>query len=338
MIKKKVTIKQIASDAGVSVATVSRVFNSKNPEKVGKEARKRVQDVIKKYNYIPSIYGKGLASGRSSLIGVQLLSMTSPLSNVKIIEGLEKAASDKNYNIILGISNWDHECETESINVMLDKGVDGIIWQPVDKPNPELLRKISMTKHPLVWCNKDCGGKIPGAFNDEEASGKMALEYLFSCGCKNPAFICIKNERHAMKRKQGWIKAAQDNKIKFKEIDLKFSGRETFKIGFEAIIDLFEDKNRIIDGAFLTGATLAMGAYAALHELQIARRDFPILGHNLFAGEESYIPIPCISPQSTQIGFSVFDILNKLINGENTTSVYFPPVFKDVDFKIGYLY
>jgi DNA-binding LacI/PurR family transcriptional regulator len=338
----KVTIETIALEAGVSKATVSRVFNGKSLEKVGPKVRKRVESLIKKYGYRPSIHATGLACGKSSLIGVQLLSMTSPLSNVEIIESLENAASNMNYNIILGISGWDEQRETRSIDVMLEKGVDGIIWQPIGNPNQELMKKIVNSGHPLVWCNKDCGNGFPGAFNNELTSGRMAFEYLTKEGCKNPVFIGFDNEQHTSLRWRGWSQAAEKSGVKPKQLLISGTRHNLLEVVYNTVIDVFKNNHQNIDGAFLAGSTLTKGGYTALHELQIAKKDFPVIGHNLLLGKENYIPIPIISPRSFDIGRSAFEILTKLLAGKTAESIFLEPVLKETDYlfntKTGDLY
>ena len=328
--KQKATIYSIAQEAGVSVATVSRVFNGKDPEKVGSSVRQRVESLIAKYGYNPSIHAKGLSCGKSSLLGIQILSLSDPLSNVGMIEALEVAAAGKKYNVILGISNWNTKREAESINVMLEKGVDGIIWQPIGKPDNVLLRKIISENLPIIWLNKDCGKKIPGAYNDEFASGKMAWEYLKKHCCKNPVFVAQKRDQHTTLRLKGWCEAARLSGIispyQILLKNLRCHGQ--LRGGFDVMLEIINNNDHNIDGAFFACRNLAQGAYAALQKLGISCREFPLIGHNLFAGSDDYYPIPSICPQSNEIGLEAFNIFEQLLANKAAHSVYLQPLLK----------
>ena len=328
MIKKNITIKQIACDAGVSIATVSRVFNGKDFEKVGKDARKRVMDIIKKYNYTPSVHAKGLVSGQSSLIGVQLLSLKSPLSNIDLIEAIEVQAAAHGYSIILGVSDWNHEREAKSLNVMLEKGCDGIIWQPVGKPQQEFLEKILVKKSPLVWLNKDGGHGQPGAFNDEVISGCLAAKYLFEKGCRKPVFVGNLKDLHSQKRLTGWNRKLRLHNIPCgREIDVSGFMIDSVQKGCKLMSELLDVSQA--DGAFLSGSYIALGSYLALSSKGLTINDFPLIGHNLISDIPALIPLPSICPRYKQIGSAAFDILIKIINQQKVKNFYCEPIVNE---------
>jgi len=328
--KNKVTIQKIAAAAAVSVATVSRVFNNKNPEKVSPAVRKKVERIIHKYSYVPNIHARGLSGGKTSLLGVQVLSLTSPLSNVEIIESLEAAAGEKKYNIILGISSWNKKREKDSIAVMLEKGVDGIIWQPVGVPNPNIRNNIAFRKRPLVWLNNDWGHNIPGSYNDELVSGQLAFEYLYHRGTKKPVFIGVQGDSHTKLRYQGWCKAVREHGLSpTPQILLKTPGENAYEIGKETIKTILTQKPCNADGAFISGSIMTLGVYDGLREINIDCNSFPIVGHNLYFGNFNYNPIPSICPQYAAIGKDAVTIFEKLLTGESVSSIGHSPVIKN---------
>jgi DNA-binding LacI/PurR family transcriptional regulator len=331
MPKKNITIKQIALEAGVSTATVSRVFNSKDPEKVGKDVRKRVLEIIEKYNYNPSIHAKGLVSGKSNLIGVQLLSLRSPLSNIDLIETIESHAAEHGYNIILGVSKWDVEREADSLGVMLSKGVDGIIWQPLGTPQPQILNRMLAKNYPLVWLNKNAGHGQPGAFNNELISGRMAAEYLIKQKCIKPAFIGSLKDNHSQQRLTGWREILKSHgladclEIDVSDITTTVSSHK----GYEVMCKLLDLPRNQMDGAFLSGSYIALGAFLALQHRGMTLKDFPMIGHNLIADVPAMVPLPSVCPVNKDIGAAAFDILYKRINGKKAGNFCCDPIIKD---------
>ncbi len=96
-------IKQVAKEAGVSVATVSRVLNGQSTVK--SKTRIKVEEAIKKLNYEPSMLGRNLRNSESRLLLVLIPKISNPFY-LEIIKGIESTAIGKSYNILL--------CETDS--------------------------------------------------------------------------------------------------------------------------------------------------------------------------------------------------------------------------------
>ena len=96
MSKNTVTIYGVAGAAGVSLATVSRVLN--NPEKVKKETRERVLRVIKELGYRPNVIARGLASRKTTTVGVIVADMTRA-SIAEMLGGISDIAAEYKYSI-----------------------------------------------------------------------------------------------------------------------------------------------------------------------------------------------------------------------------------------------
>lgn len=123
--QSKVTIYDVANTAHVSMATVSRVMNN-NP-KVKRETKERVLKVIHDLNYHPNAVAQGLASKKTTTIGVIIPDLTnSYFANLAV--GIDDIAMMYNYNIILSNSNEDTEKQNKIIDNLLAKQVDGIIY------------------------------------------------------------------------------------------------------------------------------------------------------------------------------------------------------------------
>lgn len=330
---ERITIKKLASEAGVSTATISRVFNSKDPEKVSPAVRKKVLALIKKYNYAPSIHAKGLASGKSGLIGLQIISINHPLSNINMIEGLENAAAAAGYSLILGVSNYDRERELNPLNTMLEKGVDGIIWQLADKPPRKILERICQKKYPLVWINHDYGYGIPYVRNDEFLSGRLAAEYLLKRGCKKPAFMGNFSDKHTSSRFAGWQeKLRESGCAHLLCIDLTNNNADktlTYKDGYEGTLKLLQSNAKNLDGIFVAGSYIAQGAYMALQQKGISLEQLPLIGHDLIPIPPDFFPMPSICPQSEKIGSSAFQILKAIIDKKEALSLSLKPEIKE---------
>src|ERR1043166_4471915 len=122
----RATIKEVASVAGVSTQTVSRVINGR-PD-VSPQTRKRVQEVIKQLSYQPSALARSLISQRSHTLGV----VTAGLKHIgpsRTLSGITSAAEEVGYSVLLKeLSSYDTEEIKPIFQALLSRHVDGIIW------------------------------------------------------------------------------------------------------------------------------------------------------------------------------------------------------------------
>ena len=148
-------IRRIAELAGVSVATVSRVFN--HPERVLPETRERVLAVTEKYNFTPNWFARGLTLGSTKTIALLIQSIDSFLSQ-NIISGVETVANNKGYVVIFCQTRGDRETEFNFLKMMKTRKADGII-QVGSRLTPESMPEVLELGMPRVHIgkNRECG-------------------------------------------------------------------------------------------------------------------------------------------------------------------------------------
>ncbi|MBP7204427.1 MAG: LacI family DNA-binding transcriptional regulator [Propionivibrio sp.] len=121
----KITIADIAEKAGVSKATVSRVLNNR-PEGVGKETRERIQAIVRETGFQPSGVARGLATGKSRTVGLIIPDIANPFFPL-LVRGVEVALSKAGYSLFLCNSACDIMKEKDYVQLLMEKGVDGVI-------------------------------------------------------------------------------------------------------------------------------------------------------------------------------------------------------------------
>ncbi|QHW35021.1 LacI family transcriptional regulator [Paenibacillus rhizovicinus] len=197
---KSVTVYDIAKEANVSVATVSRVLNNTAPVKAS--TRERIQGLINKYQFQPNALARSLIKKETGMIGIILPDITNPFFP-EVLAGLEQEARKQGYTFFLcdtGSSNLDikeqYKRESQYLNILLEKQVDGIIMLggriDLHKCPKEMAKEVAEINKrvPLVFIN----GNLPGAkFHrvviDEVAGGRMVTEHLIGLGHRDIAFI-----------------------------------------------------------------------------------------------------------------------------------------------------
>ena len=154
---KRVTIKDIATEAGVSIALVSFVMNNKADGKdtyrVNKETAQRILEVAQKLNYQPNNAARTLRSGKTNTIGV----IVSDISNkffADIARCIENHAYKHKYTVLFGSTDENPQKLENLIEVFRNKGIDGLIVVPCEGAD-EIIRVIAHQNIPLVLLDRE---------------------------------------------------------------------------------------------------------------------------------------------------------------------------------------
>lgn len=187
---KNVTIKDIAAQAGVSIALVSFVMNNrieadgKQKYRVSETTRKRILEIAKKLNYQPNFAARTLRRGRSMVIGALL----SDISNVfygEIAKQLEDIAFHHGYTVLFGSTDESPEKMERLVRSFIDKGVEGFIIVPCEG-SERILRHIYNIGIPLVIMDrKDYDIPAPKVVLNGEEAMKNAVNLLVKKGITN---------------------------------------------------------------------------------------------------------------------------------------------------------
>lgn len=197
MAKQTVTIYDVAREAGVSMATVSRVVNH-NPN-VKPSTRQKVEDVIKRLKYRPNAVARGLASKKTTTVGVIIPDVTN-LYFSSLAKGIDDIASMYNYNIILASSDGDTEKEIRVLHTVLAQQVDGVIFMG-NKLKEEVRKEIELTDTPVVLAGTlDENNKLPTIGINYKEATKDATKFLIDKGHEKIALIGLdmQSKKHSL--------------------------------------------------------------------------------------------------------------------------------------------
>ncbi|WP_343249697.1 LacI family DNA-binding transcriptional regulator [Diplocloster hominis] len=212
------TIFDVAKEAGVSKSTVSRVIN-KDP-KVKAQTRIAVEQAIRKLNYSPSYFAKGIRTGRTKTIAMLVPEYTNVFYG-EMFRGVEDVALKYGYVVLVCNTERHTTTESEYIEELLKRNVDGIIYNTYDM-NPKMvdyLKNVS-EERPVVFMD-ETARDIPGisyVFTDGFASTRNAVHYLYELGKKkigyvrNAVSISVTESRY-----QGYLQGLRDCGLPFYE-------------------------------------------------------------------------------------------------------------------------
>ncbi|QQZ10585.1 catabolite control protein A [Heyndrickxia vini] len=237
-----ITIYDVAREANVSMATVSRVVNG-NPN-VKPATRKKVVEVIERLGYRPNAVARGLASKKTTTVGV-IIPDISNIFFAELARGIEDIATMYKYNIILSNSDQNKEKELHLLNTMLGKQVDGIVFMS-GNITEEHVAEFERSPVPIVLAGSiEPFNKIPSVnINYRQAAFDATTEFIEK-GHKQIAFVVgpLHNPINKNQKLEGYKEALSKAGIPFNE-EYVIEGDYTYDSGIEAWQKLNTFSNR----------------------------------------------------------------------------------------------
>lgn len=311
-----VTIYDVAREANVSMATVSRVVNG-NPN-VKPATRKKVSDVIERLGYRPNAVARGLASKKTTTVGV-IIPDISNIFYAELARGIEDIATMYKYNIILSNSDENMEKEFHLLNTMLGKQVDGIVFMG-SHITEKHVKEFKNSPAPIVLAGSlEEGDKheIPSVNINYEAAAYDAVTSFVNKGHKRIAFVIANFEDPINTAKiTGYKRGLEAANIEFDEA-LLVEGDNTYDSGMESFVKLLEE-NEKPTAIIVASDEMALGVVHAAQDKGFhVPNDFEVISF-----DNTRLTL-MVRPQITTVVQPLYDIgavamrlLTKLMNKE----------------------
>ncbi|CAM3530143.1 catabolite control protein A [Cytobacillus oceanisediminis] len=311
-----VTIYDVAREANVSMATVSRVVNG-NPN-VKPATRKKVMEVIDRLGYRPNAVARGLASKKTTTVGVIIPDISSTFF-AELARGIEDIATMYKYNIILSNSDQNVEKELHLLNTMLGKQVDGIVFMGGNITS-EHVDEFEKSPVPIVLAGSiEESGKIPSVnINYEQAAFDVTKSFIEK-GHKEVAIVVgpLREPINKEKKLAGYKRALEEAEVSYRE-DLVVEGDYTYDSGIEAFEKLLEADPRPT-AIFAGSDEMALGiVHGAEDKGYKIPEDFEVI-----SSDNTRLAL-MVRPQLTSVVQPLYDIgavamrlLTKLMNKES---------------------
>lgn len=210
--QKRVTIDQVAAQAGVSKTTVSRFLNGRY-DALSSETRERIGQVIDRLHYRPNRMAQSLKARNSRLLGCLVSDISSPFSAL-IVKGINSVCLAAGYQLLLVDSGDDPERERTAIRDLLENQVDGLIINTTGQ-NDEYLISLRERGVPLVMADRclSAPGLLDTVATESYHITYQCITYLKSLGYEQVAFFTQGNEHVAPRilRFQGYCDALRDS-------------------------------------------------------------------------------------------------------------------------------
>ena len=318
---KRITIVDVAKQAGVSKGTVSAVINAKNTVKPG--TRDHILRVMKELNFRPKGVARNLRNGtQDKSIGIIIKDLNYPFYT-SIAIGVKEYANSKGYSVIVTSSENDHECEKRFSHLFSTKDIKGTIIAPIVEGTAEIehLFKLKMINYPFVLLEDVKGIQANVVAIDNLKAIKKAVKYLIDNGHKKIVhFAGPPNSSHTQERIEGFRHAFSERTLAFNK-DMVVSIGSNDEDSFARTIEYFKCKNRedYPTAIVCFNDQQALAVITALKELNIrVPDDISIIGNDDISYAKIYpVPLTTIRAPKHEIGRKAAEILIR--NIESTT-------------------
>jgi LacI family transcriptional regulator len=262
--KKYITMKDVAQRAGFSISTVSHVIN--DTRFVENKTREKIIHAIAELGYKPNIIARSLKGKGTKTVGVIISDIRDSFFS-DAIKAVEAHAKKNGYNVMLCDAEGSIDEENAYIEILLRKGIDGLIIAPVDMYK-SMIKQANFHAHntaPVVQIDRkiiDIKADFVGIDNTESA--RMATAHLFDHGFGSIGFIGYENRFYTMKKRmEGYSKAVRERGCTERVLIVP-KGRRGESIKDEVMKWL---SSRDIDAVLCGNDDICYGVLSALYEL-----------------------------------------------------------------------
>jgi LacI family transcriptional regulator len=310
-----VRMKDIANDLGVSVVTVSKVFN--HHLDVSPATRERVLRRMRELNYRPSLEARGLSTGQSLLAGLIVPDLVHTFFS-EAAKSLSRVLRRQGFGLLIADSDEDTELEKEDIDQMLRRHVDLLIVASC-QTDPQCLRRVVDERVPLILMDRRFDGFSANFVGtDDVLVGDMATEHLIRVGCRKIAYIGGKHVSTSEGRLKGYRNALRRSGVKVPRnyVISREHGDESGDISGRAAMEKLLALRPRPDAVFCYNDAAAIGAINAIFAAGLRiPADIAVIGAgNIRYSESLRVPLSSIDVSSAALGEQVGKLALELIS------------------------
>lgn len=312
MAKKSLNIYTIAKEAGVSPSTVSRVI-TKNA-RVSDEKRKRVEEIIQKYDYRPSALAQGLTNTQTKAIGILASDLKNPYYG-QLLTSCEQQIHKLGYYPVLFSTTSSYELEVEYLQKMFDLRIDAIILiggisdhLVTDPEYADLINRLT-ENIPIITTGKIDGTKCYQVSIDEMHGLELAMDHLFSLGHRHIAMIGGRSfVKSTYDKRMRYRALLRNHGITFRDWYLPESGYD-IEGGYTCMNQLFEAEGPFPTAIMAINDFCAVGAKQSIQEHGLSIPD----DIAMISFDGTFI-VDAVYPKLTNIRYDYEDFGEKLAN------------------------
>ena len=310
------TIKDVAREAGVSIATVSRVLNKKGTVK--EESVQSVLQAIERLGYHPNSIARTLKNDSSKTIGLVVTDISNDFFT-RMARGIEDVLNDRGYNLFVCSTDGLQQREAQCLSLLREKQVDGIILANSHSDAPRWIQQYA-PHLPTVLLGTPAslsGDEVNSVCIDNLAGGRLAAEYLLSLGHRSIAYLGHRSGSltHQL-RLRGFMEVLGKEGLTPTVIE-NTADSSSIGAGYELSRKLFNE-GCPHTAIFAATDSLALGAMQAADEFGISiPDDLSLLGFdNIIYSSLPKITLSTIDQRKSLLAEAAVDILTQIIESD----------------------
>lgn len=308
------TIKDIAKETGLGLATISSYLNGGN---VREKNRVKIEQAIEKLDFEVNEVARGLKTNRTKMIGV----IIPELNNIfftEIITELEDVLRGHGYAVMICDCRTDANREEEAVDFLKRRRVDGMIIIPTGKSGT-CLQEVMKAGKPIVMIDRRLKSiQCDTVLVDNQGAARDAIQRLLRAGHRKIGMIAGDKEVYtAEERFQGYLQALEQAEIPVED-SLIVRGDYTIRGGSRGIQELAE-RNPDMTAVFISNYEMTLGAMIELNELGIRiPEEMSVIGFDNIEFAKACIPKLSIVTQPTkELGRRAAELMLKRLGEEN---------------------
>lgn len=304
--KKQITLADIAEKLGVSKVTISKALRDHSD--ISAETKKKVNEMVNEMGYTPNILARNLSAKKTRTIGLVIPKINHHFFS-EAIESIYSTAQQKNYEIIMTVSQESAEEEVKHIRNLLAMRVDGLLISVTENTKDQaIFQELKKRGIPLVFFDRVIEGLgFNCIMSDDEAGAFKITEYAIQQGYRKIGHIGgYKDTNIGSARCTGFTKALEKHNIEVNP-DYMVCGGFSVKDGYDGFKKLYE-LNKLPEILFTVTFPVALGVYKAVQELNLSvPEDIDVVSF----GDAAYNQF--LNPSITGIHMPALDIGRKAV-------------------------
>lgn len=310
-------MREVARQANVSVATVSRALNA--PALVAAETASAVLEAVRALDFRPNLAGRSLRAGRTKIVGVVLPTLTHPVF-AECLHSIETAARERDHVVSIATTGYEAAREHEATEILLQHRVDGLIVTVADARRSRVLDKLDRQGVPyvLVYNESARDGRArrrPSVSVDNRAAARQVVEHLIALGHRRILMVAgsVRQSDRSRLRAQGYADALKAAAIApLAPIELPFMASDARL----QLADALHRRPRP-SALFCSSDQLALLVMRDLAALGLrVPADISVAGFDGTAVSALTVPsLTTVVQPSLEIGRAAFDLLLGMLDG-----------------------
>lgn len=316
------TIREVAHEAGVSIATVSHALSGKRP--VSAETQSRIRKTARRLGYRPNRVAAAMITGRTSTLGMIVPDIGNPFFG-QLVAAAERGAAARGYTLVVCSSELDAELESRYARALHDRRVDGLIYVSGTNAGNSALLDVARSGVPIVALDEELDTLPPGCSLLTVANtdgGALAAGHLLELGhgelgvLTGPADLPTARERAA-----GFVRASRRGGVRVPKRRVAHAPAYTVEAGRETARILLQDDPGLT-ALFCGNDLIALGVVQAAEELgRRVPRDLSVVGFDdIFVAALVRPGLTTIRQPLAQLGKEAAELAIALVEGRDAAS------------------